>query len=266
MRNLQLTILILLLFFTNANATCTIVRDDMQCTIGEDLNFITNTTHDGVASQNFDLNISILRPNGLWYTQDTAMNPLVSASSIWYYEIVAGLNTVGNYLAIFDLEHEIGGVGDGNFSQEVWKLEIIDKNLHQQILDSASDLNTNISNVYSDLNSEINEIDDSNSAEFADAVWASNNAINVSDIAVEVWESELVKTGKTGGIRIVYTPPSKDNGFFAILSNGTNELMSLLSVELFSFGLGDYPISVSNGFAWFGLISMSIIVVRRVKK
>lgn len=161
----------LILFSVSVSAACSsdlclIVRNDEVIPPNVDVNFLQLTTHDGLESFDFDLNISIRNPNGTY--SDTNTSAVASERlGVWYHQVTGGYSTLGTYTVIWNAEHLTNSVPDGNRGSDLWHFTIANQDLNVTDLNSyidskLNDLNTGLANQLSDVNehldSEINSI------------------------------------------------------------------------------------------------------------
>lgn len=89
-----------------------------------DINFLISTIHLGQATHDFDLNFSLRSPDGNFLQKDVAAIQ-ADKNGLWYFQIVGGLSQEGDYLIIWDAQHLIGGVADGNHDTETWQITVL---------------------------------------------------------------------------------------------------------------------------------------------
>ncbi len=89
-----------------------------------DINFINTTIHLGQATHDFDLNFSLRDPDGNFLFKEVSATK-ADKNGLWFFEIIGGLSTVGDYIVIWEAEHLQNSIPDGNFDTETWQIEII---------------------------------------------------------------------------------------------------------------------------------------------
>ncbi len=151
---LALLLLAPVVFSACAPDLCIINRDDSIVTPNVDINFLNSTEHDGVATHDFDVNISIRNPDGSFHVKDFSATK-GDINGEWFYFEPGGFSTEGSYKVYWDAEHQIEGVGDGivDFELVSFSIATIDINI-------TEDINVNIITRFCEISSSVNENED----------------------------------------------------------------------------------------------------------
>ncbi len=110
------------------SAPCIVSKDDgvlsgFLIAPNLDINFLNSTIHEGQATHDFDLNFSLRQPDGNFLHKDVPVTQ-ADKNGLWFFQIIGGFSQIGDYLVIWDGQHLIGGVPDGNHDTESWQIKI----------------------------------------------------------------------------------------------------------------------------------------------
>lgn len=254
---LFLVFFLVLFFCVNSFAFCTespcsIVRDDETVAPSVDLNFIQSTEHSTSGlTFDFDVNFSLRRPNGTYEVQNASASQSED-TGIWFYQLIGGLSTKGDYIAIWTAEHTNGGVADGNKDSEIWKIRIQEPDLNS--FDFNAYIDSKLNSQFNDLNNNLNLVDSNISSTI-------NNSLSAN-----VFDDDLNAYIDTSHTQVAYSVSSGTKLYLRGSNNSGVALPTHTQLDTRVFLVGDsnaifHEVSVSNpATVSGGLIYMTITI------